>query len=67
MLSRNGVSIGVENFPDRKKPCLVVQKGNVGVIVASFSSKENADYFKLKVYQMLDGMIEDRRGGGENG
>ena len=67
MLTRNGVSIGVGNFPDRKKPCLIVQEGNVGVIVASFSSKDNAEYFKQKVHQMLEGMIEDKRGGGTSG
>lgn len=63
MLSRNGISIGVTKFSDRKKPCLVVMEGNSCVVVASFNSTDNAEYFKGKVSEMLSGMITEKEGG----
>jgi len=41
-----GVSIGVETeMPYRKKPCLVVKKGNTGTKYASFNNMESAQEF----------------------
>lgn len=28
--------IAVRHFPDRKKPCLVVEQGNCGAVLATF-------------------------------
>lgn len=63
MIRRNGIGIGVTQFPDRKRPSLFVQEGNVVTVVASFNSGEGAKYFKEKVFQMLEGMIKE---GGSN-
>lgn len=46
-------------FPDRKKPSLCVQEGNVCTVVASFNSEAGAEYFKEKALQMFEGMIKD--------
>lgn len=59
MISRNGIGIGIAQFPDRKRPSLYVQTGNVNMIVASFNSEEGAEYFKEKALQMLEGMIKE--------
>ena len=39
------VSIGAFRFPDRKKPCLCVQKGNQCVVYGSFIDSDRADEF----------------------
>ena len=65
MISRNGIGIGIAQFPDRKRPSLYVQKGNVNIIVASFNSEEGAEYFRENVMRMLDGMIKDGESDGK--
>ena len=43
---KGDLAIGVMNLiPMRKKPCLVVREGNTITKVASFNSKETADWF----------------------
>ena len=37
--------IGAYMFPDRKKPCICVQKGNQIAIYGTFNSIESADNF----------------------
>ena len=46
--------IGYDEFPDRKKPMLVIhEKGkNSGIALASFSNKKNAEFFMKKLYEM---------------
>lgn len=35
----------VRHFPDRKKPCLVFEKGNHGIVVATFRNEEMAKLY----------------------
>lgn len=34
--------IAIRHFPDRKNPCLVVEEGNHGLIVANFKGEKHA-------------------------
>ena len=38
------MKIVIRHFPDRKKPCLMLEQGNQGIILATF---RNADMEKL--------------------
>jgi hypothetical protein len=39
------VKIGAYRFPDRKKPCLCVEKGNVCTVYGSFIDTDRANEF----------------------
>ena len=58
MLKRNRVSVGITHFDGRKKPCLYILEGNTMTKVASINSEETAEWFKEKMMQMFDGLIE---------
>ena len=47
------VEIGVHMFPDRKKPCICVQKGNHITIYGTFNSIESADNFMNELADFL--------------
>ena len=34
--------IALRHFPDRKKPCLVVEQGNCGTVLATFRNEDCA-------------------------
>ncbi len=44
-IERKGLYIGAMNFPDRKKPCLVVERGNSCTIIGTFKNEESVEYF----------------------
>lgn len=60
ILERNGITIGVYHFSDRKRPMLGVCEGNVITAVASFSSEENAEFYDEAMRKFLDGMIKEQ-------
>ena len=41
----------IRHFPDRKKPCLVIEQGNQGIVLATFRNAECEDLYK----EFLDG------------
>ena len=45
-IERNDTSITVETFRERKRPCLVINKGNTCRIVATFINPIAADDFR---------------------
>ena len=45
LTNNSDVSIGAFQFPDRKKPCLCVQKGNQCVVYGSFIDSDRANEF----------------------
>lgn len=49
------VKIGAYRFPDRKKPCLCVEKGNTCTVYGSFIDTDRANEFMNE----LAGMLED--------
>lgn len=44
-IERKGLYIGAMNFPDRKKTCLVVERGNTCVVIGTFRNAESVEYF----------------------
>ena len=52
-IEHNGVFIGAMSFPDRKKPCLVVERGNTCVILGSFIDVARVDYFEEALGDLL--------------
>jgi hypothetical protein len=38
--------LAVRTYPDRKKPCLVIEQGNTGIVLATFRNEASADVFK---------------------
>ena len=36
----------VRHYPDRKKPCLVIEQGNTGIVLATFRNEASAELFK---------------------
>ena len=45
LTNNSDVIIGAFRFPDRKKPCLCVQKGNQCVVYGSFIDSDRANEF----------------------
>lgn len=52
-LKTQEVTIGAYQFPDRKLPCLAVQKGTNVLICGHFNSIENAEYFMDTLIDMV--------------
>ena len=52
-IENNGVFIGAMSFPDRKKPCLVVERGNSCVVIGSFNGVSGVDYFEEALRDLL--------------
>ena len=44
-IGNNEISIGIAHLPQRTKPCLVVQRGNVMTKYASFNNDYSAQEF----------------------
>lgn len=44
-LQREDISFSVKEFPDRKKPYIVVVKDNQGYVLGQFKSMEHAEDF----------------------
>ena len=52
-LEYGGVFIGAVSYSDRKKPCLVVQRGNEAVVIGTFSNVSSVQYFEDALREML--------------
>lgn len=55
--------IGAYTFPDRKLPCLCVQRGNEATVYGTFRNVEAADLFMLELAKLVRAAQE----GGGNG
>lgn len=55
----NGVFIGAMRFPDRKRPCLVVERGNERVVIGAFTSEWCVDYFEKSLREVTEGGVEN--------
>lgn len=49
----NGVYVGSMKFPDRVKPSLVVQRGNVGLVIGNFRSEKSVEEFEKALREVL--------------
>ena len=41
------MQITIRHYPDRKKPCLVLEQGNQGIVLASFRNAEMERLYTL--------------------
>ena len=48
------VFIGVRHYPGRKKPCLVIERGNVGLVLGTFRNEEMTKEFENAIKEMFD-------------
>ena len=46
--------IGSEQYPDRKRPALIVQRGNSAVVIGYFKSDACVDYFKKALFEFFN-------------
>lgn len=53
------VKIGAYSFPDRKKPCLCVEKGNAVVVYGSFIDIDRANEFMNELAALVGARMED--------
>jgi hypothetical protein len=53
------VKIGAYRFPDRKKPCLCVEKGNTCVVYGSFIDLDCANEFMNELAALV-GAMDDK-------
>lgn len=54
-ISNNGIFIGAMSFPDRKKPCLVIEKGNEVIIIGTFNNVKCVDAFETALKKLIYG------------
>lgn len=52
-IENNGIFIGSMSFPDRKKPCLVVERDNMCVVIGTFKDDLCVDYFGEALEELL--------------
>ena len=50
--------VAVRRFPDRKKPCLMIESGNAGLLVASFRNEDMARLFEILLGTIV---VDDKR------
>jgi hypothetical protein len=57
-------AVGAMTFPDRKRPALVIQRGNQGTVYGYFKSEASADLFMDALAELIgakDGEIDDSK------
>lgn len=52
-ISHNGITIGAVKYTDRKKPCLVIRKGNQDHIIGHFINDYAVDAFDKALLELL--------------
>ena len=61
-IEKNGIFIGAMKFPDRKKPSLVIERGNEALVIGSFIDEKRVGYFEEALHEMLQvGGSKDER------
>ena len=58
LVNGTDTAIGAFMFPDRKKPCLCIEKGNECVVYGHFISVEKADEFMNRLAEFLQVPVE---------
>lgn len=56
--SEKELFIGSEQYPDRKRPALIVQRGNCAVVIGYFKDDACVEYFKEALFEFF-GKEED--------
>jgi hypothetical protein len=47
------VIICVRHFPGRKKPCLVIERGNQGLVVGTFRNEQMTEEFEKAIIEIF--------------
>lgn len=59
LVNGTDTAIGAFMFPDRKKPCLCIEKGNEIIVYGTFQSIAIADEFMNRLAEFLQCPVED--------
>lgn len=52
-IQNNEIFVGAIHFPDRKKPCLIVERGNQALVLGSFRNEEMVEEFEKALKEIL--------------
>ena len=52
-IEHNGVFIGAMSFPDRVKPCFVVERGNECLVLGTFRNVQMVEEFERALKELL--------------
>lgn len=52
-IQNNGVFIGAMSFPDRKKPCLIVERENQAILLGSFVDEARVEEFGKALEELM--------------
>lgn len=58
VLTNGEVKIGAYKFPDRKKPCICVEKGNAIYTYGTFKDEKLADMFMTELGNLVGAKME---------
>lgn len=47
------IFIGSRHYPDRKKPCLVVERGNEALVLGAFRNEQMIEEFEKALYELF--------------
>lgn len=47
------VFIGVRHYPGRKKPCLVIERGNEGLVLGTFRNEKMTEEFEKALKELF--------------
>ncbi len=61
VISKGDVSIGAAEYPDRKRPAIIVQKGNSAGVYGYFRDIDNARAFMNELAQLVGAKKEGYR------
>lgn len=53
-IENNGVFIGAMNFPDRKRPAFIVERGNTAIVLGTFRNVEMVEEFEKALKDLLE-------------
>ncbi len=62
-IQNNGIFIGAVYVPNRKKPCLVVERGDQYTVIGSFINTASTEYFEKSLRELLN--VPEQEGGGD--
>ena len=51
--------VGALSFSDRKKPCLVIERGNQCLVIGSFIDAKRVEYFEQALREMFGEEVDD--------
>lgn len=52
-ITNKNVLIGVRHYPDRQRPCLVVERGNCATVLGTFSNETMVEEFEKALIELF--------------